>query len=291
MNTDLKSINCRHGIDSRFCSLCTCFSNVSGTDKSGRVRGIGPRQPRSRAKGSPSNSRIGYTFEDNGSVLTLNLDLALGWELHEKTKDGAVKRTWCLSEQVVVDSKFDQPLRISVSMFHRPNWDFPRRKGQRYPPRLSDAEASLVPSLAHTKRITLPQKLLRKVVRFEDGSLAKESSSVVDDPLGGDPVVTLAVGGSELKLKVRLFHSSGIFHPGLPWREGTGGKAQMHRQYLKLKAAPPQVELTQWESPVSYEVQMLLVAKPPTKKPAPVYRDWSRRFFPGGLPSLNKRRR
>lgn len=196
--------------------------------------------------------------------------------------------SWCFSETVVVDSKFDQRLRVGVSMFHRPNLRCPRERWQNHPPRPSDAELSLVPNLANAERTTLPQRLKRW--HFEDGSLAKES--FVDDPSGGEPVVILTVGGNELKLMVRLFHSSGVFNPGLPWREGKDGKAQVHRQYLKLKGAPPpSVDVTRWEPPVCYEVHMLLVAEPPTKKPAPVYHEWSRRFSPGGLPSLNKRRR
>ena len=143
------------------------------------------------------------------------------------------------------------------------------------------------------ERTTLPQKLRRNP---EDGRVYVDKNGdprgdhFVDDPSGGDPVVTLAIAATTLDFRVRLFDSSGIFNPGLPWREGSGEQAQMHFRYPKLKAAQHQVGLTR-ESPVSYEVQMLVVAKPPTRKPVPVYRDWCRRFFPGGLPSLNKRRR
>lgn len=80
MNTSLKSANCIHGMDSRFCSLCARASNAVGISKPARIR----------AKGSPSTSRIGYAFEDNGSVLALNMDLPLGWRLHEKDGDGGV---------------------------------------------------------------------------------------------------------------------------------------------------------------------------------------------------------
>lgn len=133
----------------------------------------------------------------------------------------------------------------------------------------------------------MPQKLRK--CHVENGVLVKDR--FVDDPAGGGPVVALTVGGTEVRLRVHLFNPTAVFNPGLPWREGAGGKAQMHIQYRKLKLAPPDSASAGWESPLCYEVQMLVVVEPPAKKPAPIYRDWCRRFFPGGLPSLNKRRR
>jgi hypothetical protein len=130
-------------------------------------------------------------------------------------------------------------------------------------------------------------KLLRKI-HDNDGALVEEL--FVDDPAGGNSISDLAAAGHEVTLRVRVFNSNGEFNTGLPWREGVGGKALMHMQYRALKELPPD-GVAGWEWPVSYEVQLLLVAEPPAKKPAPVYRDWCRRFFPGGLPSLNKRRR
>jgi hypothetical protein len=39
-----------------------------------------------------------------------------------------------------------------------------------------------------------------------------------------------------------------------------------------------------------YRLDLLIVFEPPSSGPPPIVRDWFRRFYPGGLPSLGKRR-
>lgn len=276
--TEMTSASCIHGIDSRFCSICAGRAfDAGGTGRSPGTTEVNRQQRSSRVEKERGLSRIAHTFDGNESILTLKVDLDAGWTLH--------KRTWCFSEQLhAVESKFDQRLRIVVSVFHRPNWRCPRPRWQDYPRPVSEAEAAQVPDLAPTERVTLPQKL---VPWFSEDV----QEAYVDDPLGGEPVITLVLGGKKLQFRVLLFDLRGIFNPRLPWREKAGGKALFHTQYRDVKIVPPFAGLSHWEGPVSYEVQMLIVVEPPEKKPAPIYWDWNRRFFPGGLPSLNKRRR
>jgi hypothetical protein len=85
---------------------------------------------------------------------------------------------------------------------------------------------------------------------------------------------------------------SGQLNPSLPWRVSTNGKpflqlrlydTQLHR----LDDAPEPVVNRSDE--MRFEVHSLLVVQAPPVRPAPVYRDWFRRFFPGGLPELGRR--
>lgn len=199
----------------------------------------------------------------------------LGWKKH---------RTWCFSEQMPpVESKFDQRLRIGVSIFPRPNPDYPRL-ARWWSRRVLEADAARSPNLARGELSTPPHIPARDV-------LGRDVPRVpyIED-LDGTPVITVLVGGSQLSFKILLFEPSCAFNRQLPWYELSGGKARLHRQYRHVKGVSP-TGVPASESPVAYEVQLLVVVNPPSKKPSPTYWDWNRRFFPGGLPSLNKRRR
>ena len=39
------------------------------------------------------------------------------------------------------------------------------------------------------------------------------------------------------------------------------------------------------------DLKLTVTVKPPATKSEPIYKEWQRRFFPGGLPSLGKRRK
>jgi len=79
----------------------------------------------------------------------------------------------------------------------------------------------------------------------------------------------------------------------LPWRVATNGKPflRVSLQDFRFSAVSdeslPIVDASgqTW----SFQVEALLVVQAPPVRPAPVYRDWFRRFLPGGLPELGRR--
>ena len=271
-------MNCRHGIDTRFCAQClrpTAHQTTTGRARPSRVGGSYSRKSAARTQ----STHLSHSFEGTDSVLVLEAQLDAGWKQHKKG-------TWCFSEQITaVESKYNQQLRIAVSLFHRPNWDYPRPKNQWFARKVSEAEASQIPALAVAQRFTSP-----KVVKDYAVEMGQPPEARYVDDQDGAPVVTLTVAGNSLSIKVVLFDPVDSFNRRLPWLETAEGKVRLHQQYRNIKAAAP-AGVPGWESPVAYEVQMLLVVDPPARKPSPTYWDWNRRFFPGGLPSLNKRRR
>jgi hypothetical protein len=168
-----------------------------------------------------------------------------------------------------VESKFDQRLRIGVSIFPRPN---PERTERRWSRRVLEADAARSPNLAPCERETPPHIPVRDVVGRDVPTLP-----YIED-MDGAPVITVVVGGGQISFKIVLFDPSCAFNRHLPWYEISGGKARLHRQYRHIKGAFA-AGVPACESPV-YEVQLLVVVNPPSKKPSPIYWDWNRRFFP-----------
>lgn len=230
-----------------------------------------------------ASSGISHSFEGVESALSVRVDLSAGWKLHERQEADRSKLTWCFSEQLAsVDSKFNQKLRIGVSVFPRPN-----RKLKVY--RLNENLASTLPDLAQTERIVPPLKLARDE-RPEGLFVNGREIHFIDDPAGGAAVATLSANHHDVDVTVRLFSPNGTYNPKLPWREGAGETALVHLQFMDLAPVGP-YNMSNVPSSVLYEVQVLLVFQPPARKPSPIYRDWEKRFCPGGLPSLGKKRR
>lgn len=133
--------------------------------------------------------------------------------------------------------------------------------------------------------------------------------------------VSIEVASDCCKVRIPLFVEQGHFNPDLSWRltdrgnPASQGKPFIHRsRFLPLPEIDPTDEKTKdlprayaglrieevdgvetlgetvWEPYYYLELQLLLVVQPPTRKPDPLYFDWESRFFPGGLPSLGKRK-
>jgi len=141
--------------------------------------------------------------------------------------------------------------------------------------------ASTIPDFAVKQVATEPRERLPKAIHVDGRTLW-----YANDPAGGSPVVTCKVDGSEIDLSVSLFsHDGTTFNSKLPWMEGSGGTATFKLVYPGFESARQGYS---WRR-VLYDVHVLLEVQPPENKPAPTYRTWLGRFFPGGLPTLGKR--
>jgi hypothetical protein len=78
-----------------------------------------------------------------------------------------------------------------------------------------------------------------------------------------------------------LLHD-GSFDPLLPWTMTRAGKPQLRLHSVGFGST------LEWPG---WDVDLHITVAAPSIKHEPVYREWQRRFFPGGLPSLGKRRR
>jgi hypothetical protein len=96
------------------------------------------------------------------------------------------------------------------------------------------------------------------------------------------------VNGYRISLTIALFDSARLFNPVLRWGETQNGKPMVFRDSLPLRLRSVGNTSSGWNRPYRYN-NFLLVVQPPEPKPAPFYLEWSKRFFPGGLPSLGKR--
>jgi hypothetical protein len=86
--------------------------------------------------------------------------------------------------------------------------------------------------------------------------------------------IAFTLGHEMLALEICLCKPDGTINEDLPWYQTDNGKLCIA-----------------WEHFVQiYRSDLLVVFDPPPAGPPPVEREWSRRFFPGGLPSLGKRR-
>lgn len=131
--------------------------------------------------------------------------------------------------------------------------------------------------------------------------------------------IEVEIADGHCKLEVPIFDSLGQFNADLGWKltgkrdPSVASKPYLHRSvFLPLREMEDaQTDVPRhhggfrvleredgeledlggsvWEPIYHLELQLLLVLQPPARKPDPVYFDWEKRFFPGGLPSLGKR--
>ncbi len=135
----------------------------------------------------------------------------------------------------------------------------------------------LVPALnGHTARLQLA--VLATSPHYEPRLTAAE---------GRDRGIHCRVDAQRIELVIDLFDENGLFNPELGWTETKNGKPMVFRD------ASPSPLREQRNSPsdpfIGYLFKLWLIIQPPERKPAPIYLEWSRRFFPGGLPSLGRR--
>jgi hypothetical protein len=105
--------------------------------------------------------------------------------------------------------------------------------------------------------------------------LSAKAQYVLSSPEKGTfQAIAFELGHQELSVDISLCATNGILNDELPWYKTDSGKLCIA-----------------WEHFVqSYRISLLVVFDPPPTGPPLVEREWSRRFFPGGLPSLGKRR-
>ena len=86
--------------------------------------------------------------------------------------------------------------------------------------------------------------------------------------------VTFNLREGTLILDLNISDANAVFNNDLPWCRTTKGKLCI-----------------EWEHFVfPYRLFLLIVFNPPESGPPMIEREWCRRFYPGGLPSLGKRR-
>jgi len=178
---------------------------------------------------------IDYSFLDAGKIISLECNLSDGWRMHTET--------YCFSEGLLLDWKFDKRIGITVSIFPRPG-------GSR------DAVKQWPPIKVGT--CTLKWSLVYSV---DNGFLGIRIPLLVS---GGESKTTLANGDVPNCL--------------LPWHE-KGGDLRLH--FIDRQIAT--------YGNTKYELQVLCVFRSPVGPP-PTMIDWCRRFYPGGLPTLGKKR-
>jgi hypothetical protein len=89
------------------------------------------------------------------------------------------------------------------------------------------------------------------------------------------------VQNGALAVSIDLLDEGGRFNPELGWKMTTTGAPKAHMiDWLSVA-----------DTDVTQQLQVLVVARPPSLRKAPVEREWlERHFVAGGLPSLGKRR-
>jgi hypothetical protein len=88
-----------------------------------------------------------------------------------------------------------------------------------------------------------------------------------------------------LQLDVKLLIGPQVVNPQLPWDENSKGKPRV--RWAKSLDTGDILNIGRKEC---FSLGLLLVLEPAPGRPAPIVRDWFRRFYPGGLPSLGKKR-
>jgi hypothetical protein len=96
---------------------------------------------------------------------------------------------------------------------------------------------------------------------------------------GGDHGIRYTLRQSLLTVLVQLLDADDRMNRGLPWRMTSNHKLAIHW----VEDAIARLGRTH------FELQLLIVFNPPPHARPEDVRDWERRFFPGGLPSLGKR--
>jgi hypothetical protein len=104
---------------------------------------------------------------------------------------------------------------------------------------------------------------------------------------GGDRGIGCVVDAHRITLAVKLFDEQRLFNSELQWSETKNGKPQVFRD-----VSPSLLQFrrdAQGDPLIDYMFKLWLIVQPPVPKPAPLYFEWSKRYFSGGLPSLGKR--
>jgi hypothetical protein len=101
----------------------------------------------------------------------------------------------------------------------------------------------------------------------------------VDAIAGASKGVMFSLAQSVLQLELQFLKPPNELNRELPWT--SKGNDTLCLEWI--------YDIFMFESRF-YEVQMRIYFQEPPGRPAPILKDWERRFFPGGLPSLGKHR-
>lgn len=97
---------------------------------------------------------------------------------------------------------------------------------------------------------------------------------------GGVAGIDYQLTNGNLRLLVQLMINNNECDIGLPWIITSNNKLAIH--WIECPIAV--------QNGTNFELQLLMVFTPPPNKRPDDVRDWERKFFPGGLPTLGKRR-
>jgi hypothetical protein len=88
-------MNCKHGLDRRFCSLCN-------TDSDTARRRAGASASRRAQKSVDKNlgSSLDYRFENEGRTILVIADVAKGWRRERHAGNDTPRKTYCFSEVI-----------------------------------------------------------------------------------------------------------------------------------------------------------------------------------------------
>jgi hypothetical protein len=193
---------------------------------------------------------IDYQFIGAERTLVLVPDLARGWRQHPKT--------WGFCEDVLFDGLEARVIRVQLKLLTKSK--DPRATE---PPQVADnrghseREFHLWDPVHGFQHVVLPRSLFR-----------------------------YRVERNRLELAIELLGEDDGFNPHLEWRQvGTGAPYVFFQQDGLKDTRPPSDDYGR----IEFVLQVLVVARPSPLKKGPIEREWLKRFFPGGLPSLGKR--
>lgn len=247
--------NCLHGMDQRFCSLCNRPSSDHARNST--------RSSRTATRaGRPS--RLSLELGEGGKELRLSADVSTGWRQLAKVVG------FCESQRLTSTRYCDLRVQLKV---------FPRYGRITEAPPLLEEHAS-------------PATKLVWVVEFDEESTAQATrANRLVPQLKPLPVRWNMLPPHTLRLEVDVLNDSGRFNPQLPWKLSPTGAPTMH--WIAHFNAWPEGQAPEGRiatAPTEYDLQLLLVARPPDLRRGPVERVWlERHFVPGGLPELGRR--
>ena len=231
-----------------------------------------PHRATTRGRRANSSQWLDHSFSGDGRQLLLVPKLREGWRFHKKTA--------CLCERILIDSMHDRRVSAQLALFPRPGLLDSERAADWFP-RLSDTKGPSGGSFVVEGKVLPAHESIR--YRVVDG---------------------------KVEISIDLLGDDDGFNPALDWKTKRSGKPRVHWQGRELLGAAwlrsdhAEEELMAAAALLSsdalpfnllvgplsqIQLQLWLIAEPrPLRSPLSI--EWSRRFFPGGLPSLGRRR-
>lgn len=205
-------------------------------------------------------SRLSYEFIHGGNGVLLKTQVRSAWS--------QLKKVIGFCQQARISSLRHADLRIQLMIL--PRWGAVIEA----PPAFRDSQSPTSDSVLLLRSAGQEQSIVRELRRR--------------------PIRWAIQSPDRLEIEIDLMSEDGKFNPALEWRLSPTGAPTAHRidhlmgmpsEELPLDASDSIQRLTE------YDLQLLLVARPPELRRGPVERAWlQRHFVSGGLPELGKRR-